>query len=43
MLGIYDDGTSCWEISVSVADAKLIDQAIWYATAGVVAGDSAAA
>lgn len=43
VLGIYDDGTSCWEISVSVADAKLIDQAIWYATAGVVAGDSAAA
>ncbi len=42
VLGIYDDGTNCWEISVSVADAKLVDQAIWYATAGVVVSDSAA-
>ena len=41
--GFYDDGVNYWQISIAVADPKLVDQAVWYATAGIVLSDSASA
>ena len=36
VIGTYANSTTCWEISVSVSSQALLDQAIWYATAGIV-------
>ena len=36
VMGIYADSVYCWEIWVTYTDTELLDQAIWYATSGVI-------
>ncbi|MBQ3215670.1 MAG: zinc ribbon domain-containing protein [Oscillospiraceae bacterium] len=38
VIGTYSDGTNCWEIDIHCYDGDKLDQAIWFATAGVVEG-----
>lgn len=43
VLGAYADGTDCWEIVLQFEGEDFVDQAIWYATAGVLSDGSATA
>lgn len=36
VIGIYADGVHYWEIQINCSDFALVDEAIWYATAGVI-------
>jgi hypothetical protein len=36
VIGTYANEDSCWEIDIHCYDSELLDQAIWYATAGQI-------
>lgn len=36
VIGTYANSEYCWEIDVTCSDPELVEEAIWYATAGVI-------